>query len=34
MTPMLAVLVALLPFAGLIGPLVWMARTGPESQLD
>jgi hypothetical protein len=24
---MLAVLVALLPFAGLIGPLVWMART-------
>jgi uncharacterized Tic20 family protein len=27
---MLAVLVALLPFAGLIGPLVWMARTNPN----
>jgi hypothetical protein len=25
-TPMLAVTVALIPFAALIGPLVWMAR--------
>jgi uncharacterized Tic20 family protein len=28
MTQMLAVALALLPFAGLIGPLVWMARSG------
>jgi hypothetical protein len=27
---MLAVLVVLLPFAGLIGPLVWMARIRPN----
>jgi hypothetical protein len=27
MSGMLAVIVALLPFAALIGPLVWMART-------
>jgi hypothetical protein len=26
MTPMLAVTIALFPFAALIGPLVWMAR--------
>jgi hypothetical protein len=26
MTPMLALTLALIPFAGLIGPLVWMAR--------
>ena len=26
MTPMLALTVALIPFAALIGPLVWMAR--------
>jgi hypothetical protein len=25
---MLALALALVPFAGLIGPLVWMARTG------
>jgi hypothetical protein len=28
MTQMLAVALALVPFAGLIGPLVWMARSG------
>jgi hypothetical protein len=28
MTQMLAVTIALVPFAGLIGPLVWMARSG------
>jgi uncharacterized Tic20 family protein len=27
---MFAVLIALLPFAGLIGPLVWMARNSPS----
>jgi hypothetical protein len=26
MIPMLALTLALIPFAGLIGPLVWMAR--------
>jgi uncharacterized Tic20 family protein len=30
MSAMLPVLVALLPFAALIGPLVWMARTQPN----
>jgi hypothetical protein len=28
MPPMLAITVALVPFAGLITPLVWMARSG------
>jgi len=28
---MLALVVALLPFAALIGPLVWMARRAPNS---
>jgi hypothetical protein len=28
MYPMLAVALALFPFAALIGPLVWMARSG------
>ena len=27
MTPMLAALVVLIPFAGLIGPLLWMAKS-------
>ena len=34
MPPMLALLVALLPFAGLIGPLVWMARALGERSIE
>jgi hypothetical protein len=31
MQPMLATVIVLVPFAGLIGPLVWMARSSTRA---